>query len=63
MFGCFGYIVNFAGRFMFPSYEDTIIASYVSIYGSQRDKTTGLKISPVTAAIWSNWGQKKGKLT
>ena len=32
--GCFGYLIDFLGRALFPSYPDTAIASYVTLPGS-----------------------------
>ncbi len=34
MFGCFGYLINFTGNFLFPSYDDSVLASFITIPGS-----------------------------
>jgi len=34
MIGCFGYVVNFAGRFLFTGYADTNIGTFITIPGS-----------------------------
>lgn len=34
MIGCFGYLINFLGGFLFPDYADLGIASFISIPGS-----------------------------
>ena len=34
MFGCFGYMVNFIGHFLFPNYGDTFIARFITMPGS-----------------------------
>ena len=34
MFGCFGYLVNFAGNLLFKSYGDSIVARYITRPGS-----------------------------
>lgn len=34
MMGCFGYLINFVGGFLFPGYADLGIASFISIPGS-----------------------------
>jgi hypothetical protein len=34
MIGCFGYLINFFGGFLFPGYADLGIASFISIPGS-----------------------------
>jgi hypothetical protein len=34
MMGCFGYLINFIGGFLFPGYADLGIASFISIPGS-----------------------------
>ncbi len=34
MIGCFGYLINFVGGFLFPGYAELGVASYISIPGS-----------------------------
>lgn len=34
MFGCFGYLVNFTGNFLFTGYDGTIISKMITIPGS-----------------------------
>ncbi|GHN01042.1 hypothetical protein WSM22_25310 [Cytophagales bacterium WSM2-2] len=34
MFGCFGYVIDFAARFIFPGYKDLLISEYIRIPGS-----------------------------
>ena len=34
MFGCFGYLINFTGKLLFPLYGETIISSYITKPGS-----------------------------
>ncbi len=30
MFGCFGYIINFVGNFLFPNYGETVISTFIT---------------------------------
>jgi len=34
MFGCFGYLINFTGNFLFPAYDESTLASFITIPGS-----------------------------
>jgi hypothetical protein len=34
MAGCFGYLINFTGSFLFPPYDKTGISNFISIPGS-----------------------------
>lgn len=34
MFGCFGYLINFIGNFLIPSYGETIFSDYITKPGS-----------------------------
>src|SRR5260221_8918041 len=34
MFGCFGYLINFVGNFLFPTYGETLLSSVITKPGS-----------------------------
>jgi hypothetical protein len=34
MFGCFGYVINFTGNFLFPAYDGSVLAKVITIPGS-----------------------------
>lgn len=34
MFGCFGYLINFTGNFLFTGYDETIVSRIITIPGS-----------------------------
>ena len=34
MFGCFGYVINFTGNFLFPAYDGSLISKIITIPGS-----------------------------
>jgi Na+/H+-dicarboxylate symporter len=54
MMGCFGYLINFVGGFLFPGYASLGVASFISIPGSLGEIGTCLWLVIVGAKSGKN---------